>query len=256
MNFKTRSYTGGTSITAGTLALSGSGSISNTATVAVTGGAVLEVVGRADQTLTLNHGQTLTGGGEINGKVNARPGSLINPGDAVGVLTIQSNLTLAGLLVMELNRTNSQPNDRINCGGVVTGGGTLLITNLGPALQAGDAFQLFNQPVSGFSPVILPQLVSPALIWTNTLGLDGTIRVLSIVSLGPVSLGVYAAGANIVLSWPADHTGWRLQSQTNNPDAGLGTNWIEVPDSIATNQISVPFDSSSGSVFFRLFYPQ
>ena len=35
----------------------------------------------------------------------------------------------------------------------------------------------------------------------------------------------------LTLSWPADHTGWRLQAQTNNPTTGLGTNWFDVPGS-------------------------
>ena len=57
------------------------------------------------------------------------------------------------------------------------------------------------------------------------------------------------------LVWPTDHTGWRLQAQTNTPSVGLTTNWADVPDSTATNQLTLPLHPTAGSVFFRLIYP-
>src|SRR5205823_3165839 len=147
-----------------------------------------------DQTFVLNSGQTLSGGGVLAGKLNSRAGSIINPGDGIGVLTVQSNLTLAGLLVMELNRTNSQPNDQISCAGVVNGGGTLIVTNLGPPVHAGDLFYLFNRPAGGFASVSLPPLTSN-LTWTNKLNLEGTITVLSTASSAPVSLVAQPTGS-------------------------------------------------------------
>ena len=61
--------------------------------------------------------------------------------------------------------------------------------------------------------------------------------------------------ASFVLSWPADHTGWRLQAQTNGLGIGLGTNWSYVPGSTATNSLSLPLDLHNGSAFYRLAYP-
>jgi hypothetical protein len=46
-----------------------------------------------------------------------------------------------------------------------------------------------------------------------------------------------------------------LQSQTNNLTSGLDTNWVNVPASIQTNQMTVPLNSTDGSVFFRLVRP-
>jgi fibronectin type 3 domain-containing protein len=56
-------------------------------------------------------------------------------------------------------------------------------------------------------------------------------------------------------SWPTDHLGWQVQVQTNSPSAGIGTNWVTVPNSNLTNQFSLPIEINSGSVFFRLTYP-
>jgi len=75
------------------------------------------------------------------------------------------------------------------------------------------------------------------------------------VSTVPVSLNFAASGGQIQLSWPMDHLGWRLETQTNAPGVGIGTNWVTVADSTATNQIFTPVNPTSGSVFFRLVYP-
>jgi hypothetical protein len=75
------------------------------------------------------------------------------------------------------------------------------------------------------------------------------------VSLAPPQISFGLNGGLLQFSWPADHTGWRLVSQTNSPGIGLGTNWVTVSGSSATNQISIPIDQRNGNVFFRLMYP-
>jgi xyloglucan-specific exo-beta-1,4-glucanase len=74
-------------------------------------------------------------------------------------------------------------------------------------------------------------------------------------SSASVAIGMTSAPGQLQFSWPADHTGWQLQSQTNNLTSGLGTNWVNVPASIQTNQMTVPLNSTNGSVFFRLARP-
>ena len=70
-----------------------------------------------------------------------------------------------------------------------------------------------------------------------------------------VAIGVTNLPGQLLFGWPTDHTGCQLQSQTNNLTSGLGTNWVNVPASIQTNQMSVPLNSANGSVFFRLGRP-
>jgi hypothetical protein len=57
------------------------------------------------------------------------------------------------------------------------------------------------------------------------------------------------------ISWPQDHVGWRLESQTNALDVGLDTNWVTVTGSSDTNCVSIAINTNPGSVFFRLVYP-
>ena len=92
----------------------------------------------------------------------------------------------------------------------------------------------------------------PNLAWNNQLAADGTVRVFSTV---PVNLAVTVLNMNaLTLSWPVDHTGWRLQTQTNTVTVGLGTNWLDVSGSMQTNQMTAPVDPENGAVFFRLIY--
>jgi hypothetical protein len=74
-------------------------------------------------------------------------------------------------------------------------------------------------------------------------------------STAMTSLNFIVLGAQLQFLWPADHIGWRLQSQTNSTDGGLGTNWTTVANSSGTNQMVISVDAANGSVFFRLVYP-
>jgi hypothetical protein len=96
---------------------------------------------------------------------------------------------------------------------------------------------------------------------TQTGSVQGTFwsidefNVLGTVSTTPPQIVPVLSGGRLQLSWPPDHVGWRLEAQTNAPGAGLGTNWVTVANSAATNQVFLPINAANGSVFFRLAYP-
>jgi hypothetical protein len=76
-----------------------------------------------------------------------------------------------------------------------------------------------------------------------------------VVSTSPTSLTASVSGGTVTLSWPADHIGWRLETQTNSLSVGISTNWSVWPGSDTTNSVSVPIDQTQPAVFFRLVYP-
>ena len=84
----------------------------------------------------------------------------------------------------------------------------------------------------------------------STNSTEATAHPVSTVS-SPINFAQNAG--QMQLSWPSDHLGWRLEMQTNS--LASGTDWVTVPNSTETNQVSVPIDPSSGNVFFRLVYP-
>jgi hypothetical protein len=71
------------------------------------------------------------------------------------------------------------------------------------------------------------------------------------VATNPTNITSSVSGNQMTLAWPADHTGWRLQSQTNL----AGANWVDVAGASTTNQITITINPANGSLFFRLIYP-
>ena len=211
---------------------------------------------------TLAATQTLYGNGAVSGLVTGN--GTIQPGfplGTVGALTFSHPPVLNGVALMNLNRNNGMP----LCGqvvvpsGVLTYGGTLTVNNLGGPLQAGDTFQLFSAPgyAGAFGVTNLPSLNS-GLAWSNSLAVNGSLAVVSTVSLVPTNLLLSVSGTNLKLSWPADHTGWRLLMQTNNLANGISVNtndWAAIPASQQTNQMILPMAPTLPLEFYRLIYP-
>jgi len=71
-------------------------------------------------------------------------------------------------------------------------------------------------------------------------------------SLAPVAINVTNVSGQLGFAWPADHTSWQLQSQTNSLAVGLSTNWVNVTGSAQTNLVAMPVDKANGAAFFRL----
>ncbi len=73
------------------------------------------------------------------------------------------------------------------------------------------------------------------------------------LSPDPIPLNTQLTGNQLQVSWP--ETGWRLQIQTNDLGAGLGTNWVTVPNSTNLTSTSITINPTNSSVFLRLVYP-
>ncbi len=230
----TNSYTGGTTVSEGTLLVAG-------------------VLGATSVTVT---NATLGGNGLIQGPVTIQTGGRLAPGTSIGTLTISNSLSLAGNTIMELN-TTAGTNDSVRGLSNVTYGGRLTLMFSAESVTASNAFKLFGaSSYSGVFTALIPTSPGPGLAWnTNTLTTDGTLRVSSVVSTAPVTITNSVSGNLLTHSWPADHIGWRLQVQTNPISIGLGLNWLDVPNSTNVSQMTFTLDPAAGSVFYRLRYP-
>lgn len=136
-------------------------------------------------------------------------------------------LVLATLNYIGINGGSPWPDNSIN-------GSTLDFRIYGRALTAGQITNLY---------ALGPEASNAA------------ISAVYSVSAAPTSLAVFPAEGALHLSWPADHTGWRLQVQTNSVNAGLGANWVDVAGANLTNDVTLPVDATKGSVFYRLISP-
>lgn len=247
----TNTYTGGTLISNGTVTLAAGGLLTGTGSVTTTTNGVLDVSAVSPWTLGAN--QTLGGSGTVNGSVIAN--GTVAPGNGTGTLTFNGNLTLAANVLIGINTLLASSNSMAVVTGSLsnTGTGSVIVSNLGPALVVGEKFILFNQPVANGTALAVN---GGGVIWTNNLAVDGSISVLSVIPTGPTHpepITVMSTSGNLSLSWPT--IGWRLQIQTNSLSTGLNTNWVTWPNSTATNVVSFPVNGINPGVFFRLVYP-
>ena len=104
---------------------------------------------------------------------------------------------------------------------------------------------------------INPTSVSDAGVYSVQVngGIGVVTNTATLTVLMPTNLTTQVSNNNLILDWPAGHTGWRLQSQTNSLNFGLGINWVNVPGSETINHWVVPLSVTDPTVFFRLTAP-
>jgi autotransporter-associated beta strand protein len=239
----------------GTLSLSGANTYTGPTTVS---NGTLAVNGSITSPVTVQNGGTLAGSGSVNGTVTVNSGASITPGavGVIGTLTASSNITLNGTTIIEVNKSSGLNDFLVSSSGSITYGGTLSVTNLAGSYANGDAFKIFDATNYTGSFTITPALPATGFAWdTSTLNTDGRLRIVATVNTGRTNLTVVSSGNFLTISWPADHTGWRLQAQTNPVTTGLLSNWFDVPGSTTTNQVVMPVNPANGSVFYRMVYP-
>jgi fibronectin-binding autotransporter adhesin len=199
---------GGSATVSGALAFDVAGNLIVTNSIAGSGSLAQNGPGTVSFTgdLSLLSGNvTVSAGGlggitTIGGPVSVLPGATLTPGtaSAIGTLTLNNGLTLGGNLSVKVNKSLGQPNDLVVVTGTLsdTNSGTLLVSNLGPALNAGDKFTLFNQAVTGGTNFAVS---GGGVTWSNNLANDGSIIVISKVPR-PVIQKLSLGGGNLVVS--------------------------------------------------------
>jgi len=230
-------YTGATTIAAGTLALSGPGGIADSTNILIASGATFDV-SALTSTLAMGAGQTLTGEGAtgtIKGNLNLSAGSplvLTNNGSAATLTITDGTLTLA--------------NNPVTV--VVTG--SALTANTYTLISPGAL-----SPVAG-SVATSPLTVGGAGLAAGTtaslqISVNGALQL--VVSSGiPNPVISFVGPDSVVVSWPATGT-YSLQT---NGDLTTPA-WIDYGGMInnADGTNSVTIASPTGNLFFRLSNP-
>ena len=236
--FGTCTYSGPTTLQPATaIALMSGGSIPNTTPIEMQNGSSIDVTSKSDLTFTLGLQQTL----KVDGAAN-----------------IAGNFLNKGTVELKANKTSGTvTNDSIVLASSYTStfGGTLKINLSGESLVAGDNFKIFAATsYAGAFTNFIPATPGTGLAWdASTLTTDGILRVVATVASNPTNITFSVTDGNTLeLSWPLDHLGWTLQTQTNANTTGLSTNWFDVPGSTLTNISVQPIDRARGNVFFRL----
>jgi len=213
---------------------------------------------------TTNTAGLLAGSGTIAGNVIVNSGASLGGGNvaAIGTLNISGNLSLNGNAFIRVNKSlaPAQSNDLISVTGTLNnlGSGTVTVTNLGTALAVGDKFKIFSSALTGGNTLTV---TGGGMTWTNRLAVDGSIQALAAISsvnTNSTNIVATVTGNQLTLTWPADHTGWRLLQQTNNLISGISSNtndWGTVAGSTTTNQEIITIDAAKPTEFYQLVYP-
>jgi autotransporter-associated beta strand protein len=205
----TETYTGPTTVSAGILQVNGQLNAASAVTVATN--------------------STLAGSGAINGSVTVSAGGILAPGAAsIGTLTVNNNVTNSGNLAFRVNKSlsPSQSNDTAVVTGVLTnaGAGMVTVTNLGPALVAGDRFVLFSKALANGAALTITNVPALAngLGMSNSLAIDGSVKVVAVSTVlvptnSPHITGFSLVSTNVVINATNGQSGgtYYLLASTN-----------------------------------------
>jgi fibronectin-binding autotransporter adhesin len=161
--------------------------------------------------ISAGSGATIAGNGTVAGNLTLNAGGILSPGGAGGIGRITSTLSPSlgsspsstTRTLIEIDKSNLATNDQVFANGAIIYGGRLTVSNIGPALVAGDTFKIFNGSTYALSFTL--DLANPGvgLTWnTNNLGANGTLSVISAVT-GPTTnaniTSVTLSGTNLLI---------------------------------------------------------
>ena len=181
-----------------------------------------------------------------------------------GTLDVQSGtISLANSYVLTNGALSFGISGLTNYGNIKLSGAASFRESLGVNLNGfywptvGSSFNLLTYTSESgvlFTNTVLPPFITWQAVYNST---AFTLTVMARqTNTAPANVSMSLAGnTNLNLAWPGDHTGWQLEAQTNSLAAGLGNNWVIVPGSGLTNEMTFPIGLANGSVFFRLMYP-
>ena len=107
--------------------------------------------------------------------------------------------------------------------------------------------------VANSTPTAVPAAYTITAIYSGDsfyAGSTNTLVVGSGVNPSRTNIVMNVSGNQLTLTWPADHTGWTLQSQTN----GLTGTWYDVAGSTTTHQMILTINPTNPAVFYRMKY--
>jgi len=251
-------YSGNTVVNAGTLAVSGTGSIANSANLILGAGATLNIAEVAG--FNVVGGQSLSGRGIVNGAVTVN--GVLSPGDTgVGTLVFNNSLVLAAGSTSAF-KISSAPliNDVANVTGSLNSGGTLIVTNVGPApLMERQTFQLFNAATysGSFTNLVLPSL-PVGLAWnTNRLNTAGVLSI--VVATQPVFQAPTLSASGLVFTGSGGVGGAACYLLDSTNLAAPLSNWTilltNVFDANGNFNFTNPPDANQPQLFYMLQLP-
>jgi len=231
---------------------------------------MLDLNGFNQKVLGLKNTVTASNLGVVTNSGSITKTLTLDPGEGN---TFSFNGGLVGNLTLVLNSgqqiftgtlgTNAYTGNTIINGGTLELANDTIGSNSAVIITNGATLQLDFTTTNQIGSLVLNGASQPAGLYNSTTSAPfitgtGNLLVMAPVNTTPTKLASRFFGNTVNLTWPADHTGWRLLLQTNNLANGISTNlndWSSVSDSASTNQVNVTIDPTKPAEFYRLVYP-
>jgi len=237
--------------------LTGGGGVGATAVAVIAGGAVTNITILSPGTgYTSAPTVTLFGGGYSSA---ATLGTATLAANTSGGLTKQDTGTVT------LSGANTYTGNTTVNGGTLEIVQEVIATNSTVTVASGALLQLDFAGTNSVTNLVLNGVSQAPGVYNSTTAstyITGTgslqVVVPVIIATNPTNITYRVSGGSLHLSWPADHTGWRLLEQTNNLQYGLSANtndWETVPGSTSVNSASFPINPALPTEFYKLIYP-
>lgn len=231
-------YSGNTTITGGTMALGGRGSIPNTPNIIVAGGATFDVSGLTSP-FVLGRGQTLSNSSSsavVKGDANTGSGtiSLVYSNGSPALTVANGTLVFSPSTAFQINNASSQ---------LAVGMHRVIAKSVGGAV--GGAVTTGTVPVGGGGAAASARLAIA----------NGELNLVvgNPVNMNPTNITAAVLGDTLNLSWPADHLGWTLQ--TNSVGLAATNQWFPCPGSSLVTNVTIKPNLYATNVFYRMIYP-
>ncbi len=183
----------------------------------------------------------------------------VNPADfTLDAIFGHSYYGLGGWRPTTLPTITTQPTNKTVSAGSATSFSVAAVGLPGPVYQwrkNGTNISGATNATYSIASVKLADNATYSVIVANSAGVTTSSNAVLTIPAVPAPITPTFTNGALNLSWPANQTGFRLLAQTNPAGVGLTANWQVVGNSDATNQITIPMNLTSGSVFFRLVYP-
>jgi len=237
--------------------ITGGGGVGATAVATISGGAVTNITILSPGTgYTSAPTVTLFGGGYSTAATLSTATLAANTS---GGLTKQDTGTLT------LSGANTYTGNTTVNGGTLEIVQPVIATNSTVTVASGALLQLDFAVTNTVTNLVLNGVSQAPGVYNSTTASTyitgtGSLQVVLPVTIAtnPTNLTFSVSSGTLNLSWPADHTGWRLLVQTNHLQQGLSSNtndWMTVPGSTTVNSASFPINPALPTEFYKLIYP-
>jgi autotransporter-associated beta strand protein len=191
---------------------------------------------------------TLTGGG----------GSGATASTPVLAANLSGGLTKLNTGTLTLSGANAYTGNTLVEAGTLELVLPTLATNATVTVASGAALQLDFTATNRVAGLILNGVSQVPGIYNSTTASpfitgSGSLVVASAIASNPTNITAKVSGSTLTLTWPTDHLGWLVQS--NSVNLTVPADWHDLPGTGGSTSYSIGINPSNANVFYRLRKP-